>query len=93
MANILKQAANKALKTKVAVETAGARLVSSGLKKVAPNNPVSKGIDNTISAVNKGIDRITKRRGGMPKYGHGGMSRSMYKDGGVAKAMEVRKPN
>jgi hypothetical protein len=82
MANIFKDLANTALKTKVAAETAGARLVSGGLKKVAPNNPVSKGIDNTISAVNKGIDRITKRRGG---YVKGGSVQPSYKHGDMPK--------
>jgi len=83
MANIFKQALNKALKTKVAVETAGATVVSEGLKKTIGDNPVSKGIDSAKEGANKVIDRVTKRHGG---YVKGNSVQPSYKHGDCPKA-------
>ena len=75
-----KQTANKVLK-------AGYRLnkkvmpIQTGSKilgRIAPGNPITKSVDAVNNLVDKGIDRITKRRGG---YVKGGSAQPFYKHG------------
>ena len=83
MKNFLKKAGKFAYNVKSAPIRAKAKVVQMGAKAVG-----AKGLADLAGKVAQPLNK-----GGMPKYGHGGMPRNMYKDGGVAKAMKVQKPN
>ena len=83
MKKFLKRAGKAAVNIKTAPIRAKAKLLEKGARAVG-----AKGVADMAGRMAQPLNK-----GGMPKYGHGGMSRNMYKDGGVAKAMKVQKPN
>ena len=83
MKNTLKKVGKFAYNVKTAPIRGKAKLLQMGANAVG-----AKGVADMAGKIAQPLSK-----GGMPKYGHGGMSRNMYKDGGVAKAMKVQKPN
>ena len=92
MKKFLKRAGKAAVNIKTAPIRAKAKLLEKGARAVG-----AQGVADMAGRMAQPLNK-----GGMPKYGHGGMykkkqmkkgGKALYNAGGVVSAMEVQKPN